>query len=55
MLAGKALEDLRGLLYNEMHTSEGAKRQQQQLCGPIVAMSFNFAVAVSIIMANKLV
>jgi hypothetical protein len=55
MLAGKALEDLRGLLYNEMHTSEGAKRQQQQLCWPIVAMSFNFAVAVSIIMANKLV
>ncbi|KAJ4792806.1 Nucleotide/sugar transporter family protein [Rhynchospora pubera] len=52
---GRALEELRGLLYNEMHTSEGAKRQQQRICGPVVAMSFNFVVAVSIIMANKLV
>ncbi|KAF3331396.1 Triose-phosphate Transporter family [Carex littledalei] len=52
---GRALEELRGLLYHEMHTSEGAKRQQQRLCGPAVAMSFNFAIAVSIIMANKLV
>ncbi|KAA8523536.1 hypothetical protein F0562_009959 [Nyssa sinensis] len=52
---GKALEELRGSLYNERRSSEGAKRQQQRICGPIVAMSFNFMVAVGIIMANKLV
>ncbi|KAJ3694741.1 hypothetical protein LUZ60_000118 [Juncus effusus] len=52
---GRALEELRGMLYNEMNTSEGAKRQQQKMCGPFVAMSFNFAVAVGIIMANKVV
>ncbi|KAK2973369.1 hypothetical protein RJ640_004887 [Escallonia rubra] len=53
--AGRALEELRGSLYNELRTSDGAKRQQQRFCGPIVAMTFNFIVAVGIIMANKLV
>ncbi|XAR67346.1 hypothetical protein NMG60_11002063 [Bertholletia excelsa] len=53
--AGRALEELRGALYNELRTSEGAKRQQQRLCGPVVAMTFNFLVAVGIILANKLV
>ncbi|XP_010252824.2 PREDICTED: uncharacterized membrane protein At1g06890 [Nelumbo nucifera] len=53
--AGRALEELRSSLYNELRTSEGAKRQQQRLCGPTVAMTFNFLVAVGIIMANKLV
>ncbi|PSR85414.1 Triose-phosphate transporter domain protein [Actinidia chinensis var. chinensis] len=53
--AGRALEELRGVLYSELRTSEGAKRQQQRLCGPVVAMTFNFMVAVGIIMANKLV
>ncbi|XP_058219062.1 nucleotide-sugar uncharacterized transporter 2 isoform X1 [Rhododendron vialii] len=53
--AGRALEELRGVLYSELRTSEGAKRQQQRLCGPVVAMTFNFLVAVGIIMANKLV
>ncbi|KAK6947117.1 Sugar phosphate transporter domain [Dillenia turbinata] len=53
--AGRALEELRGALYNEIRTSEGAKRQQQRFCGPFVAMAFNFFVAVGIIMANKLV
>ncbi|KAL6909902.1 hypothetical protein ACP4OV_001561 [Aristida adscensionis] len=53
--AGRALEELRGSLYNEFHTSEGAKRQQQRFCGPIVALTFNFVVAVGIIMANKVV
>jgi hypothetical protein len=38
-----------------MHSSEGAKRQQQRFCGPSVALTFNFAVAVGIIMANKMV
>ncbi|WVY90324.1 hypothetical protein V8G54_035838 [Vigna mungo] len=52
---GKALEELRASLYNEIRTSEGAKRQQQKYCGPVVALSFNFMVAVGIIMANKLV
>ncbi|CAI8587043.1 unnamed protein product [Vicia faba] len=53
--SGKALEELRSSLYNELRTSEGAKRQQQRYCGPVVALSFNFMVAVGIIMANKLV
>jgi cytochrome bd-type quinol oxidase subunit 1 len=54
-LSGRALEELRSTLYNELRTSEGAKRQQQRFCGPVVAMVFNFMVAVGIIMANKLV
>ncbi|PON40129.1 Sugar phosphate transporter domain containing protein [Parasponia andersonii] len=53
--AGRALEELRSTLYNDVRTSEGAKRQQQRFCGPVVAMTFNFMVAVGIIMANKLV
>nr|AFK36028.1 unknown [Lotus japonicus] len=53
--AGRALEEMRGSLYNELRTSEGAKRQQQRYCGPTVALTFNFMVAVGIIMANKLV
>ncbi|XP_062220169.1 nucleotide-sugar uncharacterized transporter 2-like [Phragmites australis] len=52
---GRALEELRSSLYNEMHSSEGAKRQQQRFCGPSVALTFNFAVAVGIITANKMV
>ncbi|KAL5981939.1 hypothetical protein ACLOJK_016006 [Asimina triloba] len=52
---GKALEELRGTLHNDLRTSEGAKRQQQRFCGPPVALTFNFIVAVGIIMANKLV
>ncbi|EXC21508.1 putative membrane protein [Morus notabilis] len=53
--AGRALEELRSSLYNDIRTSEGARRQQQQFCGPVVAMTFNFMVAVGIILANKLV
>ncbi|KAL6999099.1 hypothetical protein U1Q18_000264 [Sarracenia purpurea var. burkii] len=52
--AGRALEELRGALYSELRSAEGAKRQQQRICGPIVAMTFNFVVAVGIILANKL-
>ncbi|KAG2611241.1 hypothetical protein PVAP13_4KG133700 [Panicum virgatum] len=54
-ILGRALEELRGSLYNDFHTPEGAKRQQQRLCGPIIALTFNFVVAVGIIMANKMV
>ncbi|KAF2299986.1 hypothetical protein GH714_006567 [Hevea brasiliensis] len=53
--AGRALEELRSSLYNDFRTSEGAKRQQQRFCGPVVAMTFNFLVAVGVIMTNKLV
>ncbi|GAB2267398.1 hypothetical protein Dimus_002382 [Dionaea muscipula] len=52
---GKALENLRGSLFNELRSSEGARRQQQRLCGPSVALTFNFFVAVGIILMNKLV
>nr|GME19562.1 uncharacterized membrane protein At1g06890-like [Ipomoea batatas] len=53
--AGRALEELRSSLHNELRTSEGAKRQQQRFCGPVVAMTFNFMVSVGIILGNKLV
>ncbi|RDX83376.1 Nucleotide-sugar uncharacterized transporter 1, partial [Mucuna pruriens] len=52
---GRALEDLRGSLFNEFRSSEGAKRQQLRTCGPAAALSFNFLVAVSIIFMNKMV
>lgn len=52
---GRAIEDLRASLFNELRTSDGAKRLQQRLCGPTVALSFNFFVSVSIILTNKLV
>ncbi|XP_074303405.1 nucleotide-sugar uncharacterized transporter 2 [Silene latifolia] len=52
---GRALEELRGYLYNDVRTSESAKRLQQRFCGPLVAMSFNFCVAVGIILTNKMV
>ncbi|XP_054822497.1 nucleotide-sugar uncharacterized transporter 1 isoform X2 [Prosopis cineraria] len=52
---GRALEELRASLFNEFRSSEGAKRQQQRICGPAVALSFNFLVAVGIIFMNKMV
>uniref|UniRef100_A0A803MKC5 Sugar phosphate transporter domain-containing protein n=1 Tax=Chenopodium quinoa TaxID=63459 RepID=A0A803MKC5_CHEQI len=52
---GKALEDLRSSLFNELRSSEGARRYQQRLCGPMVALTFNFLVSVGIILMNKLV
>ncbi|KAG1364487.1 nucleotide-sugar uncharacterized transporter 2 [Cocos nucifera] len=52
---GRALEDLRASLFSELRTSEGAKRLQQRICGPTVALSFNFLISVGIIMMNKLV
>lgn len=52
---GRALEDLRSSLFNVFRSPEGAKRQQQQLCGPATALTFNFIVAVGIIFMNKLV
>lgn len=52
---GKAMEELRASLFNELRSSEGAKRQQQRICGPSVALTFNFLVSVGIILMNKLV
>ncbi|KAK8466011.1 hypothetical protein PHAVU_009G234300 [Phaseolus vulgaris] len=52
---GRALEDVRASLFNQFRSSEGAKRQQQRICGPAVALSFNFLVAVGIIFMNKMV
>lgn len=54
-LSGRALEELRGSMYNDLRSAEGAKRQQQRLCGPVVAMTFNFLVSVGIILTNKFV
>ncbi|CAN6812606.1 hypothetical protein YC2023_035322 [Brassica napus] len=55
---GKALEDLRASLFNRFRSPETPKRQQQQqqthrVCGPTVALTFNFFVAISIIFMNK--
>lgn len=52
---GRALENLRASLFNELRSSEGAKRQQQRICGSTVALTFNFFVSVGIILINKLV
>ncbi|XP_020580372.1 uncharacterized membrane protein At1g06890-like isoform X2 [Phalaenopsis equestris] len=52
---GKRLEDVRASLFNDLRTSEGAKRLQQRICGPTVALTFNFWVSVCIILMNKLV
>lgn len=52
---GKRLEDLRASLFNDLRTYEGAKRLQQRICGPTVALTFNFWVSVCIILMNKLV
>ncbi|KAF3452716.1 hypothetical protein FNV43_RR03149 [Rhamnella rubrinervis] len=52
---GRALEDLRANFFNVFRSSEGAKRQQQRICGPAVALTFNFVTAISIIFMNKLV
>ncbi|KAF2580170.1 hypothetical protein F2Q68_00000917 [Brassica cretica] len=52
---GKALEDLRASLFNRFRSPETPKRQQQthRVCGPTVALTFNFFVAISIIFMNK--
>eukprot|EP01018_Ginkgo_biloba_P007843 Gb_13207 [translate_table: standard] len=50
----RVLDELTAGLFNDLRTSDGAKRQQQRFCGPTVALSFNFMVAVGIIMINKL-
>ncbi|PPD90719.1 hypothetical protein GOBAR_DD12336 [Gossypium barbadense] len=50
---GKALEDLRASIFNKFRSSESAKRQQQRICGPVAALTFNFMVAVGIIFMNK--
>ncbi|KAK4754926.1 hypothetical protein SAY87_008683 [Trapa incisa] len=52
---GRALEELRASLYHEFQSPDGAKRQQQRLCRPFVALTFNFVIAVGIIFTNKLV
>ncbi|KAH8951941.1 hypothetical protein BDL97_09G057800 [Sphagnum fallax] len=52
---GIALEDLRASLMSDLRTSEGARQQQQQFCGPTVALTFNLVVSVGIILMNKLV
>ncbi|CAL0306992.1 unnamed protein product [Lupinus luteus] len=53
--SGRALEDLRASLFNEFHSSEGAKRPQKRTSGPAAALFFNFLVAVGIIFMNKMV
>ncbi|MBA0550289.1 hypothetical protein Golob_021247, partial [Gossypium lobatum] len=47
----RALEELRSSLYNELRTSEGAKRQQQRFCGPVVMgrVEFNFPIFLTLI------
>lgn len=53
MNSGQAFEELQASLFNKFRTSEGAKRHEQRVCGPIASLSFNFVVAVGIIFMNK--
>ncbi|XP_011014545.1 PREDICTED: plant intracellular Ras-group-related LRR protein 6-like [Populus euphratica] len=48
---GRALEELRSSLFSRFHLSESTKRQQ--LCGLVIALTFNFLVAIGIIFMNK--
>ncbi|XP_024458442.1 nucleotide-sugar uncharacterized transporter 1 isoform X2 [Populus trichocarpa] len=50
---GKALEELRSSLFSRFRFSESAKRQEKRSCGPVLALTFNFLVAVGIIFMNK--
>nr|ADE77531.1 unknown [Picea sitchensis] len=50
----RVLNELSASLFNDLRTSDGVKHQQQWFCGPRMALSFNFIVAVGIIMINKL-
>ncbi|EOY32119.1 Nucleotide/sugar transporter family protein isoform 2 [Theobroma cacao] len=50
---GRALEELRASLFNDFCSSENAKRLQQRLCTPSVALTFNFVIAIGIIFMNK--
>ncbi|CAH9110345.1 unnamed protein product [Cuscuta europaea] len=52
---GRALEETRSSLLSKLRAFGGAKRQQPTLWGPIIALSFNFVVSISIILMNKLV
>ncbi|KAM7477866.1 hypothetical protein LguiA_026079 [Lonicera macranthoides] len=52
---GRALEELRSSLFSRLRSFGSAKRQQQYLMGPTVALTFNFFVSVGIILMNKLV
>ncbi|KAJ7515738.1 hypothetical protein O6H91_22G025500 [Diphasiastrum complanatum] len=52
--ATQVLDRFQGLLVSNLKTPEAAKRLQHQLCGPTMALSFNFLVAVGIILINKL-
>ncbi|XP_048228062.1 nucleotide-sugar uncharacterized transporter 1 isoform X2 [Ricinus communis] len=50
---GRALEEVRSSLFNKLRFAESAKRQEQRICHPIIALAFNFVVAISIIFMNK--
>ncbi|KAJ6857613.1 hypothetical protein NC651_039131 [Populus alba x Populus x berolinensis] len=50
---GRALEELRSSLFSRFRSSESTKRHEQQLCGPVIALTFNFLVAIGIIFMNK--
>ncbi|KAL9377222.1 hypothetical protein Peur_031342 [Populus x canadensis] len=50
---GRALEEFRSSLFSRFRSSESAKRHEQQLCGPVIALTFNFLVAIGIIFMNK--
>ncbi|WRX07860.1 Sugar phosphate transporter domain - like 3 [Theobroma cacao] len=50
---GRALESNQSLLFDNLHSSESSERQQQRICGPLAALTFNLVVAVGIIFMNK--
>ncbi|KAK6259176.1 hypothetical protein SCA6_013650 [Theobroma cacao] len=50
---GRALESNQSLLFDNLHSCESSERQQQRICGPLAALTFNLVVAVGIIFMNK--
>ncbi|XP_022739253.1 nucleotide-sugar uncharacterized transporter 1-like [Durio zibethinus] len=51
--AGRGEENNQASLFNKLHSYESANHQQQRICGPLAALTFNLVVAVGIIFMNK--
>ncbi|KAB2058452.1 hypothetical protein ERO13_A11G224806v2 [Gossypium hirsutum] len=50
---GRDLENNQASLFEKLHSFESAKHEQQRICGPLAALTFNLVVAVGIIFLNK--
>ncbi|TYG95272.1 hypothetical protein ES288_A11G255100v1 [Gossypium darwinii] len=50
---GRDLENNQASLFEKLHSFKSAKHEQQRICGPLAALTFNLVVAVGIIFLNK--